>query len=211
MKHPLNAAKAVKQSTSGGKVRVLGGLATMLAIATMAPALQSCATPKTSDGPHYWTIGDGGYKEISDFDNSRRIVVELADIVDTRSIAIEKADGAVTLTRKNLWGNPLDSMIGKSLAGDLNKIEPGRYTVTDAKIPGQNKLEVKVEKFQSGASGEFVFKGYALLRNGTGKILATKNFEAKGAQHGDGYEAMIKAAEDAISEAASQIAWMGKK
>ncbi|HEX3771212.1 MAG TPA: PqiC family protein [Polyangiaceae bacterium] len=109
------------------------------------------------------------------------------------------------------WGGPLDEMVGRVLAQDLEVRVPGVSAYTeDGAISAEADatVEVNIERFEADERGEMWLAADVAVERGLAHQGATRSVHLTSHSHGETTAAIVAAMSDLLGQLSDQIAGM---
>ncbi len=171
--------------------------------------LSACTTPPEQATHYYLLNSDSGviYKQ-----HTQHVIgitpVAVADYINNSGIAVLTQNNRVQLANFHLWAEQPDRAITRVLYGELNRL------LEDSRVDNgmlgrdddwQYTLTTQVDQFHGTEQGSATFSGYWQLRS-EGKVLLNHRFNLQTGIDSPGYEALVEALRNLISQLADDQA-----
>jgi len=171
--------------------------------------LSACATPPEQPTHYYLLNSNSGviYKQ-----HTQHVVgiapIAVADYINNSGIAVLTQNNRVQLANFHLWAEQPDRAITRVLFGELNRLlENSRVDngMLGRDDDWQYTLTTQVDQFHGTEQGSATFSGYWQLRS-KGKVLLNHRFNLQTGIDSPGYEALVEALRNLISQLADDQA-----
>ncbi|MCO6442250.1 MAG: membrane integrity-associated transporter subunit PqiC [Nitrococcus mobilis] len=134
----------------------------------------------------------------------------LAPFLRSDGIVMQINDVAIHQGRDHLWAEDLAIQLRRSLREELARKLPRVQVLDDSESAATgeppHRLEVDVDGFQGRYDGVAVVVGQWRLRDGTGRLLAARQFSVERPLPADGYQALVESLAAAWRGVADEIA-----
>ncbi|KEA52524.1 MULTISPECIES: membrane integrity-associated transporter subunit PqiC [Mangrovibacter] len=130
--------------------------------------------------------------------------INVPDFLAGSGVVYQTSDVNYVVAKQNLWASPLDQQLRDTLVANLSTALPGWVVSSQPLGNDQDSLSVVISGFQGRYDGQVVVSGEWLL-NHQGQYTR-RPFSVTLPQHGDGYDAMVKALAAAWQQEARSIA-----
>ncbi|WP_051940434.1 PqiC family protein [Stenoxybacter acetivorans] len=151
----------------------------------------------------YYRLPDSSFQAASNSLPIVRIEVQTADFLNRSNLVYQDSPENVYFARQHLWSEPLNTMLAKAFANDLNRLPERRFAYTAAPAANTPILLIHIEDFQGSHTGYTHISGYSQWQD---IKLNTHNFDIHTAQQGNGYTAMVQSLRQGVRDAAKSIA-----
>ncbi len=175
-----------------------------------AACLAGCASAPTFQHYQLPALNGAGMAEAESTTLLSLQPVSLARHIDRQGLLYQSSEIAISEARAHRWAEPLDDQLGRAL-----RLQLSRQLPTMKVLPARNlgpldgvahQLVVHVERFQGRYDGVAVLSGYWLLRDASGRLLASSDFSRERSLEADGYPALVNSLDAAWSEVVAELA-----
>jgi uncharacterized lipoprotein YmbA len=189
-------------------VRTLAGLLLMLLV-------NGCAT--TSRSVDFYTLSPAivaGTPE-SPAANCRDVVIGIGPVIwprylDRPQIVTRLSPNRISFDEFHRWAGPLEEEFERVLIDNLSKLLQTDYVIkSPGKLPYKPRYQVQIHIDQfDGKSGDAVTlkAAWSIIEQGSDKEVAPHEATLRVPTTGEGYEAMVVAASDAVAELSRRLA-----
>ncbi|EAR21600.1 PqiC family protein [Nitrococcus mobilis] len=136
--------------------------------------------------------------------------LQLAPFLRSDGIVMQTNDVAIHQGRDHLWAENLATQLRRSLREELARKLPRVQVLDDSESATTGeplpRLEVEVDGFHGRYDGVAIVVGQWRLRDGTGRLLAARQFSVERPLPADGYQALVESLAAAWRGVADQIA-----
>ncbi len=169
-------------------------------VASTSILLAACASTPTQ----YYKLPNSTQKVNQQLNKPAiQMQVVLADYLQSSSIVYELAPNTIQFTSNNIWAESIQTALQNNLQNKLNQYSAqNRYTGNDNQ--SNQKLTIYIQNFYGSYTGHVVVDGFAHWQL-NGKIVKSYNFSIKEAQNGDGYQPMLNAMDNALTQVANEL------
>lgn len=183
----------------------------MLALLIMAPLLLAgCSGGKKAPEPTFYLlraearVPDGLQKPPVQVGISR---VSVADYLGQDGIVVATGGGQVRAARQHLWAEPLDSSIRLFLR-DAISADLGYPVSADIgrRQSWQYRVDVRIDEWHGSLAGNVrMVASWLLIDVATDTELSRHRFEQSGSLTSDGYDALVRAQSNLLTQFADAI------
>lgn len=160
-------------------------------------AFTACATPQTTA---YFTLPDSRFVMPEHRIHETTLRVELAEPFNQGGLVYQAEANRLHHARHHLWAQPLENALSARFANELNRHQGQVVYVPLHQSQAQETAIIYIEAFNGNYQGYAHVQGYIRFSN-----ARVRNFNVQVPQQGDGYEAMLEALSQGISQAIQQI------
>ncbi len=136
--------------------------------------------------------------------------VSLARHIDSQGLLFQGSEIEISEAHGHRWAEPLEDQLGRALRLQLARELPGVKVLPTRSLNPLDgvtqQLMVHVERFQGRYDGVAVLSGYWLLRDASGRLLASGDFSLERALQADGYPALVNSLDAAWAQVGAELA-----